>query len=148
MAGAMQLGQHMHDTESRIEHLMRSGQPSPQQLEDLLARHDYGLHLFESVQNPLAAAQAEQAHGERRATQRPPEVDQIVPHPAVSAPALVPLAGGLAPERSGPAAPAPPAPDPAPRRGGAAPTERRRRRAGIGSSSPPRPIPGAGHDRR
>ena len=56
MAGAMRLGQHMHDMESRIEHVMHSAQPSPQAMEDLLARHDHGLQMFDALQNPQAAA--------------------------------------------------------------------------------------------
>ncbi|MDP9107785.1 MAG: Hpt domain-containing protein, partial [Pseudomonadota bacterium] len=55
MAGAMNLGQHMHETESRIEQMLRLGTPSGAALEELLARHDHGLHLFEVLQNPDAA---------------------------------------------------------------------------------------------
>ncbi|MDP9107761.1 MAG: response regulator, partial [Pseudomonadota bacterium] len=55
MAGAMNLGQHMHETESRIEQMLRLGPPSGAALEELLARHDHGLHLFEVLQNPDAA---------------------------------------------------------------------------------------------
>ena len=54
MAGAMGLGQHMHEMETHIEHIMRAGRPSPQVLEDLLARHDHGLHMFEQLHNPDA----------------------------------------------------------------------------------------------
>ena len=56
MAGAMQLGQHTHDMESRIENLMHTGSAVRQpMLEDLMSRHDYSLHLFDRLQNPLAA---------------------------------------------------------------------------------------------
>lgn len=58
MAGAMALGQHMHELETRIETIMHSGLPSAQAIEDLLARYDYGLHLFEVLQNPQAAKAA------------------------------------------------------------------------------------------
>ena len=57
MAGAMQLGQHTHDMESRIENLMHTGSAVRQpMLEDLMSRHDYSLHLFDRLQNPLSAA--------------------------------------------------------------------------------------------
>ncbi|TCS36861.1 chemosensory pili system protein ChpA (sensor histidine kinase/response regulator) [Paucimonas lemoignei] len=55
MAGAMELGQHMHELETRIEAIMHAGLPSAQSLDDLLARYDYGLQLFEVLQNPDAA---------------------------------------------------------------------------------------------
>ncbi|MBC7405471.1 MAG: Hpt domain-containing protein [Cytophaga sp.] len=56
MAGAMQLGQHTHDMESRIENLMHTGSAVRQpMLEDLLSRHDYSMHLFDRLQNPSAA---------------------------------------------------------------------------------------------
>ncbi|HXA47486.1 MAG TPA: Hpt domain-containing protein, partial [Burkholderiaceae bacterium] len=55
MAGAMSLGQHMHEMETRIEQLTRSGHPSAAALEEILGRHDQGLQLFEELQNPQAA---------------------------------------------------------------------------------------------
>lgn len=58
MAGAMELGQHMHEMETRIEAIMHAGLPSAQSLDDLLARYDYGLQLFEVLQNPDAARPA------------------------------------------------------------------------------------------
>lgn len=59
MAGAMQLGQHTHDMETRIENLMHTGSTIRQPLlEDLLSRHDYAMHLFERLQNPDLAIQA------------------------------------------------------------------------------------------
>jgi chemosensory pili system protein ChpA (sensor histidine kinase/response regulator) len=54
MAGAMQLGQHFHEMETRIENLMRMSAPSPQAIEDLLIRYDHALHLFEELQDPGA----------------------------------------------------------------------------------------------
>ena len=54
MAGAMRLGQHMHELESRIEQVMHSSQPSAQAMDDLLARHDQGLQMFDALQNPQA----------------------------------------------------------------------------------------------
>jgi chemosensory pili system protein ChpA (sensor histidine kinase/response regulator) len=54
MAGAMALGQHMHDIETRIEQITRSGTPSSSAIEELLGRLDQGLYVFEQLQNPDA----------------------------------------------------------------------------------------------
>jgi len=56
MAGAMRLGQHIHDLESSIGEMMRDGEPSASLIDDLLARYDQGLQLFDALQSPLAAA--------------------------------------------------------------------------------------------
>ena len=59
MAGAMRLGQHMHDMESRIEQVMHgSSLPSAQVMDDLLSRHDHGLQMFDALQAPPVAATA------------------------------------------------------------------------------------------
>jgi chemosensory pili system protein ChpA (sensor histidine kinase/response regulator) len=58
MAGAMRLGQHMHDLESRIGEMMRDGEPSAALIDDLLARYDHGLQLFDALQTPVALAAA------------------------------------------------------------------------------------------
>ncbi|MEB0137904.1 MULTISPECIES: Hpt domain-containing protein [unclassified Undibacterium] len=53
MAGAMALGQHIHDMETRIENLMLV--PAPARgplLEDLLTRHDLSMQLFDRLQHP------------------------------------------------------------------------------------------------
>jgi chemosensory pili system protein ChpA (sensor histidine kinase/response regulator) len=60
MAGAMQLGQHVHEMEARIESLMYTGSDTgstvrPPLLDDLLARHDFSMQLFERLQNPATA---------------------------------------------------------------------------------------------
>ncbi len=56
MAGAMSLGQYMHETETRVEQMLRHGAPSEAALDELLSRHDHGLHLFDVLQNPASAA--------------------------------------------------------------------------------------------
>jgi chemosensory pili system protein ChpA (sensor histidine kinase/response regulator) len=57
MAGAMELGQHTHDLETRIETLMHTGGAIRLSLiEDLLARHDYSMQMFDRLQNPNLAA--------------------------------------------------------------------------------------------
>jgi chemosensory pili system protein ChpA (sensor histidine kinase/response regulator) len=71
MAGAMELGQHMHEMETRIEAIMHAGLPSAQSLEDLLARYDYGLQLFEVLQNPNAARPAPVAVADAAAATEP-----------------------------------------------------------------------------
>ncbi|MFZ1181169.1 MAG: response regulator [Herbaspirillum sp.] len=54
MAGAMRLGQHMHDLESRIGEMLRDGLSSAVLIDELLAHYDHGLHLFEALQaSPL-----------------------------------------------------------------------------------------------
>ncbi len=58
MAGAMALGQHMHEMESSIEQITRSGTPSSQAIEELLSRLDLGLYMFERLQNPGASRPA------------------------------------------------------------------------------------------
>ena len=57
MAGAMRLGQYMHETETRAEQMLRNGAPNEAALDELLARHDHGLHMFEALQNPSASTQ-------------------------------------------------------------------------------------------
>jgi chemosensory pili system protein ChpA (sensor histidine kinase/response regulator) len=74
MAGAMEFGQFMHELETRMEQIAHSGQPSPQVIEDLLARHDHGLQLFEYLQNPESKQAAlklaaEKANLEQQAAQ-------------------------------------------------------------------------------
>ncbi|MFT5534184.1 MAG: chemosensory pili system protein ChpA (sensor histidine kinase/response regulator) [Burkholderiaceae bacterium] len=59
MAGAMQLGQYLHDTESQVEALLHGGHLHHAALDTLLARHDHSLHLFELLQHPSAATVAD-----------------------------------------------------------------------------------------
>lgn len=55
MAGAMRLGQHIHDMETRIESLMHGASAGRLPLiDDLLARHDMALQMFDRLQNPQA----------------------------------------------------------------------------------------------
>jgi chemosensory pili system protein ChpA (sensor histidine kinase/response regulator) len=65
MAGAMQLGQYLHDTESLIETLLNAGHPDHAALDMLLARHDHSLSLFESLQDPVDAPLVEQRRAQR-----------------------------------------------------------------------------------
>ncbi|HYD95611.1 MAG TPA: Hpt domain-containing protein [Noviherbaspirillum sp.] len=58
MAGAMNLGQHLHDMETRIENVMRLGTPSPLAIDELLIRYDQALQMFEQLQNPHQAQAA------------------------------------------------------------------------------------------
>ncbi|MFZ6674351.1 Hpt domain-containing protein [Undibacterium sp. Xuan67W] len=54
MAGAMELGQHTHDMETRVENLMHAGGGAARQplMDDLVMRHDYSMQLFDRLQNP------------------------------------------------------------------------------------------------
>ncbi|MBV8666473.1 MAG: Hpt domain-containing protein [Burkholderiaceae bacterium] len=56
MAGAMGLGQHWHEMETRIEHLAHSGRAGGGDLDEIVGRYDHGLQMFEDLQNPQAAA--------------------------------------------------------------------------------------------
>ena len=56
MAGAMSLGQYMHETETRVEQMLRHGAPNEAALDELLSRHDHGLHLFDALQHPAVSA--------------------------------------------------------------------------------------------
>ena len=52
MAGAMVLGQHMHEMESHIASALYSATPSPHMIDELLAHYDHGVQMFESLQRP------------------------------------------------------------------------------------------------
>ncbi|WP_240162244.1 Hpt domain-containing protein [Glaciimonas sp. PAMC28666] len=55
MAGAMVLGQHMHEMESHIEATLYSATPSPHVIDELLAHYDHGVQMFEELQHPRQA---------------------------------------------------------------------------------------------
>ncbi|MDB5796711.1 MAG: chemotaxis protein histidine kinaselike protein [Paucimonas sp.] len=55
MAGAMSFGQHMHEMESRIEHICSLGTPARDQIDELLNRLDNALSLFDRLQLPVLA---------------------------------------------------------------------------------------------
>ncbi len=88
MAGAMHLGQHMHDLESRIGEMMRDGEPSAALIDDLLARYDQGLQLFDALQAPL-----------------PEAVPAVVPQAEIAKAPAVPAAAAAAPAQPATAAP-------------------------------------------
>ncbi|KIF81092.1 hybrid sensor histidine kinase/response regulator [Noviherbaspirillum autotrophicum] len=95
MAGAMGLGQHLHDMETRVENLMHLGAPSAIALEDLLVRYDHGLQMFEHLQNPQAtpAPVIETAPASPVAD----EAKSAVHEPVVLAPLMPLQAGKVAP---------------------------------------------------
>ena len=99
MAGAMRLGQHMHEMESRVEQIMQGRQQSPQAMEDLLARHDLGLQMFESLLNPPSPVVSTEAPVLPATVADVPEVTEVVPAEAGSL-----LAGGLPDRRRAPRA--------------------------------------------
>jgi len=55
MAGAMRLGQHVHEMESNIETMVNGGSLTLAQVEHLLTEYDQGLQLFEALQHPEIA---------------------------------------------------------------------------------------------
>ncbi|MBS1169965.1 MAG: hybrid sensor histidine kinase/response regulator [Burkholderiaceae bacterium] len=52
MAGAMEFGQHLHMMESHIEKILHTGNITSAMLEELQARHDHSLQLFDSLLHP------------------------------------------------------------------------------------------------
>ncbi|MFZ6842802.1 Hpt domain-containing protein [Undibacterium sp. RuTC16W] len=76
MAGAMELGQHTHDMETRVENLMHAGGGAARQplMDDLVMRHDYSMQLFDRLQNPQAQVVAPVAAEALTAAQ---ELDQF-----------------------------------------------------------------------
>ncbi|MFZ3002392.1 MAG: Hpt domain-containing protein [Undibacterium umbellatum] len=82
MAGAMGLGQHIHDMESRIETLMHGGSAvRASLLDDLLARHDHSMHMFDRLLHPEAYAAPVQADAPLTTAQ---ELDQFQEQMAAS----------------------------------------------------------------
>ncbi|MGI4936191.1 MAG: Hpt domain-containing protein [Janthinobacterium lividum] len=95
MAGAMVLGQHLHEMESRIEQVTLQGAPSQAAVEELLARFDVALSLFDRLQNPLAADAMPAAPGQNPASAAPAPASDPAPavpasDPAPTVPASVP----------------------------------------------------------
>jgi chemosensory pili system protein ChpA (sensor histidine kinase/response regulator) len=66
MAGAMALGQHMHEMEGRIEQIGFSGGARAESIEELLGRLDYALYLFEQLQQGDSSVSARLNHVGRR----------------------------------------------------------------------------------
>ncbi len=79
MAGAMQLGQHLHDMETRIEQIAYAEAATPAAVEELLARHDYGLHLFELLQNPQLPVPAPMQAADNFGAPQPVELATLMP---------------------------------------------------------------------
>ncbi|HEX7642266.1 MAG TPA: Hpt domain-containing protein [Burkholderiaceae bacterium] len=103
MAGAMGLGQHMHDMETRIEIMTHSGAPNPAGLDEMLTRFDQGSMMFEELQNPELARRNAQLRAAAAAAAAQPlaavavEIAaEQVSQPATPAevPSLVPLQSG------------------------------------------------------
>ncbi|HEY0845977.1 MAG TPA: Hpt domain-containing protein [Noviherbaspirillum sp.] len=112
MAGAMSLGQHLHDMETRIENIMRLGAPSALALDELLIRYDQALHMFEQLQNPQTAGVAPAVPEARDAAQESTPVaaqEPVVLSPLVPLPASKPAPAKMPAART-PATPAGPTP--------------------------------------
>ena len=118
MAGAMALGQHIHDMETHIENLMLvPALARGPLLEDLLTRHDFSMQLFDRLQHPevyaddglsevLTAAQELDQFQEAQvaAVSEPIAVPASVPSGAVQ-PFATPLHAVAARAAAAPAAP-------------------------------------------
>ena len=59
MAGAMRLGQHVHEIETHIENMVHDGSATPLAFDELLAHYDHALLLFEQLQQGGMAAAVE-----------------------------------------------------------------------------------------
>jgi chemosensory pili system protein ChpA (sensor histidine kinase/response regulator) len=99
MAGAMGLGQHMHDMETRIEIMTRSGAPNQAGLDEMLTRFDQGSMMFEELQNPELARRNAQLRAAAAAAASQPlaavSVDIASEQPSqVEVQSLVPLQTG------------------------------------------------------
>jgi len=91
MAGAMGLGQHMHDMETRIEVMTRSGAPNSTSLDDMLTRFDQGLQMFEELQDPQAARRNAQARAAAEAQAKAHAAAETQPRGLVELTSIVPL---------------------------------------------------------
>ena len=61
MAGAMRLGQHVHELESQVENMVHAGTSAAAAFDELMVSYDQALLLFEQLQQPAAPAQAADA---------------------------------------------------------------------------------------
>ncbi|MDB5762758.1 MAG: putative chemotaxis protein histidine kinase [Herminiimonas sp.] len=95
MAGAMALGQHMHEMESRIEQITRSGIPASEAIEELLSRLDFALYLFEQLQNPDAGKPVPVIKAEEETHDQPRHIadagSKAAHHDMVTLPSLMPM---------------------------------------------------------
>ncbi len=93
MAGAMVLGQHMHEMESHIEVILQAGASSRQTIDELLSHYDRGAQMFENLRNPQAQQPVPAAPVASVESGATPEA-----HAAVNLPSVMPsLAPGVAP---------------------------------------------------
>jgi chemosensory pili system protein ChpA (sensor histidine kinase/response regulator) len=107
MAGAMRLGEQVHDMETRIESAMQLASVPTSVIEDLQTQFDQALALFESLQHPGAAGR-EAAIAPARIAPTPTRTP--APPPAPAAPAAGAEIGAFLPVGPGAAATAPPPP--------------------------------------
>lgn len=96
MAGAMALGQHLHDMEARVEAQMHLSSTAAVALDDLLARYDKAVQMFDQLQNPQAGMAANVALlADVTGSPAAPSAPSSTAHAAVVALApLIPVAGG------------------------------------------------------
>ena len=67
MAGAMRLGEAVHEMETRMEAAMQLANVPPIIIDDLHSQYDHAMALYDELQNPLAAvAPAMRGRSDRR----------------------------------------------------------------------------------
>ena len=76
MAGAMRLGEAVHEMETRMEAAMQLANVPPIIIDDLHSQYDHAMALYDELQNP-AAAIAPAVVDERPATEEPPRAPVI-----------------------------------------------------------------------
>jgi len=87
MAGAMVLGQHMHEMESHIEVILQSGSASRHAIDELLTHYDRGVQMFDNLRNPQAQQPVVAAAAPVLEAHDPVNLPSVMP----------PLAAGVAP---------------------------------------------------
>ena len=76
MAGAMRLGEAVHEMETRMEAAMQLANVPPIIIDDLHSQYDHAMALYDELQNPVAAV-APAVVDERPATEEPPRAPVI-----------------------------------------------------------------------
>jgi len=76
MAGAMRLGEAVHEMETRMEAAMQLANVPPIIIDDLHSQYDHAMALYDELQNPVAAV-GPAVVDERPATEEPPRAPVI-----------------------------------------------------------------------
>ena len=101
MAGAMRLGEVVHDIETRVESAARLQDVPMPLIDELLAAHDRSLELFDQLQNPDAALQEAARPSEAAAEPAMGLADEVGANDAVQTASVVPSAAAPGAARAG-----------------------------------------------